>query len=253
MVFPGYAFLKLNDPRAPELTERVKSDSAQAIDRILKAVGKEHVPYDLDRQALCRDIADAYSARDHEFDLLGGSESRQRLEALRRMRDLSKKLIALLKADVGLDGMIGAVLARAGIIMPGYPMSRPLTLVTFLEQLHRAAGEIEEIQGRINKKWRGGHKHDPSLRGRRLNEKEWLAGVMLPLLFEMHFLKRAGRSRDKAGRPSGPMISFIAATMHELGLRYSPESIAKAYSLRAPLRKERGRGDDVLTQIRRQV
>jgi hypothetical protein len=47
------------------------------------------------------------------------------------------------------------------------------------------------------------------------------------------------------------MVRFISATMKELGLPYSDESIVKAFSLRAPLRKERRHGDDILTAIRR--
>jgi hypothetical protein len=249
-----HAFLKLSDPRAPALLiERVNTDSAQAIERILKAVGKKHVPHDLDKQALCRDIADAYCARDHAFDLFDGSKSRQRLEALRRMLKATETQIALLKPDVGMDAMIGASLTRAGIFMPSYRKSQPTNLASFLEQLRRAIGETEKIQQGINKAWRSRHKHDASLRGRRLTEKEWLAGVALPLVFEMHFLKRAARTRDKAGKPSGPMISFIVATMQELGLPYGPESIARVYSMRAPLREERRRGGDLLTEIRRQI
>jgi hypothetical protein len=194
-----------------EYAQRVKMTGAQAIDRILKAVGKEHVPHNLDRQSLCREIADAYFSRDCAFDLFEGSKSHQRLEELRRMREATETLIALLKPDVGMDAMIASALVRAGIIAPSTPMSRPLTVVSFLEQLRRAIAETEKIQQGINRKWRAGHKHDPSLRGRRVTAKEWLAGVMLPLVFEMHFPRHAGRSRGKGGAPSGPMVRFISA------------------------------------------
>jgi hypothetical protein len=224
-----------------------------AIERILKAVGKKHVPHDLDKQALCRDIADAYTARDHAFDLFDGSKSRQRLEALRRISKATERQIALLEADVGMDAMIGFALKRAGINMPAYPMSRPLTVAALLQQLRHGIAATEKTQQRINEKWRTEHKHNLSLRGRRLTEKSWLAGVTLPLIFEMHFHKRAARSRGKAGKPNGPMISFIAATMQELGLPYDLESIARAYSQCTQLREERRRGHDVLTEIRRQV
>ena len=169
------------------------------------------------------------------------------------MREATETLVALLKSDVGMDGMITAQLKRAGIAMPTYPSSQPLTVGSFLEQPRRAIGETEKIQQGISKKWRTGHKHDPSLRGRRVTAKEWLAGVMLPLVFEMHFPRHAGRSRGKGGAPSGPMVRFISAAMKELGLPYSDESIVKAFSLRAPLRKERRHGDDILTAIRCQV
>ena len=242
------------DVRSPaEYAQRVKMAGAQAIDRILKAVGKEHVPYNLDRQSLCREITNAYFSRYRAFDLFEGSKSGQRLEALRRMREATETLLALLKPDVGIDGMIAAQLKRAGIAMPSPPMSQPLTLVSFLEQLRHAIADTEKIQQGINENWRTGHKQHLTLRGRRPTEKEWLAGVALPLCFERHFRLPAGRSRGKAGKPSGPMVRFISATMQELGLTYADESIVKAYSLRAPLRAQRRRGDDILTEIRRQT
>jgi hypothetical protein len=169
------------------------------------------------------------------------------------MREATETLIALLKPDVGMDAMIAAQLKRAGIATPTPPMSQPLTLVSLLEQLRRAIADTEKIQQSINEKWRSGHKRDPSLRRRRLTAKEWLAGVALPLSFERHFRLPAGRSRGKAGKPSGPMVRFISTTMQELGLTYADESIVKAYSLRAPLRAQRRRGDDILTEIRRQT
>ena len=126
-----------------EYAQRVKMAGAQAIDRILKAVGREHVPHNLDRQSLCREIADAYFSRDCAFDLSEGSKSHQRLEELRRMREAAETLIALLKPDVGMDAMIAAQLKRAGIAMPTYPSSQPLTFGSFLEQLGRAIRETE--------------------------------------------------------------------------------------------------------------
>jgi len=243
------------DVRSPaEYAQRVKMAGAQAIDRILKAVGKEHVPHDLDRQSLCREIADAYFSRNCAFDLFEGSKSHKRLEVLRRVRGATETLIALLKPDVGMDAMIAAQLKRAGIATPTPPMSQPFTLVSFLEQLRRAIADTEKIQQGINEKWRAGHKRDPSLRRRRPTAKEWLAGVALPLCFERHFRLPAGRSRGKAGKPSGPMVRFINATLQELGLLpYNDESIVRAYSLRAPLRDQRRRGGDILTEIRRQI
>jgi hypothetical protein len=214
-------------------------------------VGKEHVPHDLDTQALCSDIADAYSARHIAFDLFGGSESRQRLKALRRISKAAKKQIALLEADVGMDAMIGAALARAGINMASYPMSRPLTVAAFLEQLRRGIAEIDKMQQGIEKKWRNAHERDRDLRGRRVTEKEWLAGVSLPLVFEWHLRKRAGRSRSM-GKPSGPMVRFIGAVMEELGLPYSDEAIMRAISLRAPLRAQQRKGK-ALPLILRQI
>ena len=112
-----------------------------------------------------------------------------------------------------------------------------------VEQLRRAVAGVERWREYTAKEWRTAHKRDPILRGRRPTETEWLAGVSLPLVFEWHFRERAGRSRAKDGKPSGPMVRFISATFKELGLRYSDESITKAFSLRAPLRKRQRSGD----------
>src|SRR5262249_49172793 len=68
--------------------------------------------------------------------------------------------------------------------------------------------------------------------------KEWLAGKKLPEIFERHFLKRAGISRDsdaKGGprKADGPYIRFAVAALQELkitngGVPYSGETIARA-------------------------
>jgi len=236
-----YSFLgELPDCSSAEFVKLTKKANAEAIDRILAAVSEKHVPPGLDRKALCADIADAYHSRHAAVDLFDGAKAQAQLRLLGRIRKTAEKLASLLKkADVSLDARITFCLEEitpaSEKIAP--PMGSPITPkpIDQLNGLLRAIAMTEGERERVAMKWRKAHKRARDLRGRRVTEKEWLAGVSLPLVFEMHFPQRAGRSRDEAGRPSGPMISFIAATMQELGLRYSPESIAKAYSLRAPL------------------
>jgi hypothetical protein len=70
------------------------------------------------------------------------------------------------------------------------------------------------------------------------SEKEWLAGVRLPEIYERVFEKKAGRSRAN-GQPSGPCVRFINAAMDVLKIQYKPESIAKAITRqRARMRKK---------------
>ena len=246
-----YSFLKVAETSSefglapsPELLRLASAADAEAIDRILAAVGK--VPLGLDRKALCADIADAYHSRSHGFDLFHGSEAREQVNLLRRIRKTAEKLASLLKGNIAVDGMIRGHLEEitplCGKIAP--PMGSPAAPkpIDQLNQWLRAVAKVEKGQKHVATKWRTAHKHDPNLRSRRVTEKEWLVGVSLPLVFEWHFLERAGRSRSKAGEPSGPMVRFIGATMRELGLPYDAESIMRAYSLRAPLRAQQRKG-----------
>ena len=71
------------------------------------------------------------------------------------------------------------------------------------------------------------------------NAKEWLAGVELPCVFEEHFHRKPGRSRNKDGEADGPCVRFIATTMLELGKQYSAESIPRVMTRLRALRDRR--------------
>jgi hypothetical protein len=249
-----YSFLKVAETSSelgftpsPEVLRLATTADAEAIGRILAAVGRGYIPPELDRKALCADIADAYHSRRCAFDLADGSKAQDQLKQLRRIRKTAEKLASLLSAaDITVNATIATCLDK---ITPPWakiapPMGSPAAPkpVEQLDQWLRAIAMAEGLRERRAAKWRTGHKHDPDLRGRRVTEKEWLAGVSLPLVFEWHFRERAGRSRSKAGKPSGPMVRFIGATMKELGLPYDAESIMRAYSLRAPLRAQQRKG-----------
>jgi hypothetical protein len=110
---------------------------------------------------------------------------------------------------------------------------RPIILLLF---------ELQSLRERLSwlaREWQGKMDLPYSLKGRRPRELEWLAGVALPLVYERHFLHRAGRSRNAAGEVSGPTIRFIQATLNEVGILYSEESIARAFSRLTALRNER--------------
>jgi hypothetical protein len=76
---------------------------------------------------------------------------------------------------------------------------------------------------------------------RRPSELEWLAGVSLPLVYERNFGAPAGRSRGStSGNPGGPTVRFVAATLNEVGVSYSDESIVRAMTRLAAFREIAG-------------
>jgi hypothetical protein len=238
----GCSFLKLTDEATGELAGLAKAADAEAIDRILRAVGRGHIPPGLDRKALCADIADAYYASYSAIDPFSGSKANGELKHLRRIRKTAEKLASLVKADYRVEAMISGHLNK--ITPPWEKFTPPLSSapverkgIDRLNQMLRAIAGVERGRAHTAKEWRTAHKDNPIFRGRRPTNAEWLAGVSLPLVFEWHFRARAGRSRTKSGSPAGPMVRFISATLKELGLPYSDEAIMRAFSLRAPLRK----------------
>jgi hypothetical protein len=270
---PSRAFLDVREidgeALSPEIVWQVKKAGAAAIERILAAVGKKHTPLELDREALRIEIGEAYLERRFGFDATHGSTARGRLKRLRRWQRAAERLAAQIKADMHADIMIQQTLDRAyssGSPPPASPAPfsesplplstprKPPKVVGFLEELQLAIRVVEHRVKSVADKWERGHERDPSLKGRRPTEEDWLAGVELPLVFERHFLHRAGRSRAKSGSgpPTGPMVDFISAAMRELGFKYTKESIARAYTRREPLRKERRR-DDTLAIYSRQI
>ena len=77
------------------------------------------------------------------------------------------------------------------------------------------------------------------LNSRRPSELEWLAGVLLPLVYERHFLRRAGRSQSAEGEPGGPTVRFVEAVLKELGLKnFKRASIVRAFTRLTPQRDE---------------
>jgi hypothetical protein len=241
---------------SPELVWRVKKAGAAAIERILTAVGKNHVLPGLDREALRVEIGHAYFERRRAFDPFRSSGARERLKRLRSMHKAAKKLRKLIDADSYIEAAIDYYVKKRWP-SPANPFDHSLPLapppaIRFLEQLELAIADCEQRDARKAEKWRNA-KRDPRLDKRRPTEKDILAGVLLPLLFERNFLRHAGRSRGKSGPPSGPMVRFISAVMQELGLPYSDEAIVRAYTRRAPLRAQRRRGGDIVTEINRPI
>jgi hypothetical protein len=194
---------------------------AAAIARILKAVGKSTenggqlaIGTDAEIQ-LATDIFEAYVATPIQLDPHEDSKATERLRRVKSIREAVEKQAALISADPYLSKAIG----KAEGIKPPPILELHIELLTLETQLSLLAD-----------KWQRKADLPPELKGRRPSEPEWLAGVALPLVYERHFFSSAGRSRNAKGEAGGPTVRFVEATMSELGIPYSPESIVRAFT-----------------------
>jgi hypothetical protein len=190
-----------------------------AIARILKAVAKStdevQVAND-DEVKLATDVFEAYAASPSKLDPQEGSKAAQRLQKVREILKAVEKQTALISADPYLSKVIGDA---AGI-------KQPFDIWGLRNELRSL-----EIQLSLSaERWRREKDLAPDVGNRRPSEREWLAGVALPLVYERHFLSPAGRSRNAEGEPGGPAVRFVEATMNELGIPYSAESIVRAFT-----------------------
>jgi hypothetical protein len=233
----NWSFLKLPDTAPSDARERAKMADEQAINRILNAVGAQFGPPELDKAALCADIADAQYGDLYAFEILDLPKVRCELQHLARVRGTANKLLSLLESHHRVDAMIADQLRRLTPRLNPYAITlarRPI------DQLRRLLLAIERVGlglANADQERRTAHKSDPILRGRRPSEKEWLAGVSLPLVFELHF-RPARLARTSDGKPTGPTVRFISAALKELSLPYADESIAKAITRLKPLRQK---------------
>jgi hypothetical protein len=194
-----------------------------AIARILGAVRKSTD----DEVQLATDIFKAYVSTSSELDLYERSKAAKRLKKVKRIRMAVEKQAALISADSYLSGAIGTAV---GVKAPP------------IWDLRIQLQSLEIQLSSLAKEWRTKIDLPPELRDRRPSEPEWLAGVSLPLVYERHFHSPAGRSRNAEGTPAGPTVRFVEATLSELSIPYSPESIVRAFTrLRRQRDKERAR------------
>jgi len=194
-----------------------------AIARILRAVGKSTD----DKVQLATDIFEAYVSTSSQLDLYERSKAAKRLKKVKSIRKAVETQAALISADSYLSAAIGEA---AGLV------PSPLSEWRFKLQ------SLEIQLSSLAKEWRTKMDLPPELGGRRPSEREWLAGVSLPLVYERRFHSPAGRSRNAEGNPGGPTVRFVESTLSELSIPYSPESIVRAFTrLRRQRDKERAR------------
>jgi hypothetical protein len=183
------------------------------IAKIFEAVGRSSK----DKIGLATDLYYAAFARRSNLDAMDGSLAKKRLKKIRRILKAIEKQVAAIDAD----RLISATINKTET-----PFRIPPA-----QQLLSRLRRLEMSQAWLADQWVRKADVSPTLRRRRPTEREWLAGVTLPLVYERHFGSRAGRSRNSEGEPTGPMVRFIQASLRALGMpEYSPESIVRAYS-----------------------
>jgi hypothetical protein len=214
----GWVFLPPN--ATGDLEEWVAPRRKAAIDRIVKAVG--NAPFG--EMQLAADInrasheLPAYSKMPIDLVLVEGSDAHKRLRKVRRIRQNAEKVAILIESDPYVRATINKI-------------STPFDIPP-IKQLLLKLRSLEDSLEYLAKQWRSKADVPENLRNRRPSQLEWLAGVSLPLIYERHFLRQAGRSRNvSSGEPSGPMIRFVEATLKELGgQKFKRESIARAFT-----------------------
>ena len=188
----------------------------RGLDQIIRAVGKNFVPADLDRSALRRAIDESENFAEIISVHRRGARARKLLKQLKQVRETTDHLALLLDAKNDASDLIQKLSGE----WPKVIVSR---LIVDVEALEHVLGKGKPPQGR-----------NPSA-------KEWLAGVELPCVFDENFHRKPGGSRSKAGKAGGPCVRFIEATMRELGKPYDPVSILRAMTRQRAQQASRSR------------
>jgi hypothetical protein len=187
---------------------------ARGVDRIIQAVGKGYEPANLDRSALRRAIDESAKSAEIISAYRQGTPLRYQIKRLKQIRKTAQQLASSLEVkDVTTD------MIQQGLGEP--PLAMISRLIIALEVIEHVLGDLKPS------KW-----GNPTA-------NEWFAGVELPCVFEEHFYRKTGRSRNKDGKADGPCVRFIATTMLELGTQYSSESITRVMTRLRPLRDRR--------------
>jgi hypothetical protein len=190
---------------------------AQTLDRVIQAVGKKYELANLDRSALRHELDESKNSAEVISANRHGARSRARLKHLKKIRESAEQLSSLLQIkDDAID------------LIRGLRDDLRETTLTTITRLIISVESIEHVLGTA-----AGSKYgNPTA-------VEWLAGVELPCIFEEHFHRKAGGSRNAEGRPDGPCVRFVESALRELGFQYSAESILRAMTGLRTLRLNR--------------
>jgi hypothetical protein len=195
-----------------------------AIGRILEAV-RENRSSRLELHTgeidLATGIYQAFIETRSKLDRYESSKASDRLKKVQRILKGVRKQIDFASKDPYLSKNIKEPVGVA-----------PSKIVELLLDLQSLENQLSWLA----KQWRSKANLSPTLKDRRPSELEWIAGVALPLVYERNFARRAARSRTLENKPSGPTIRFIAATLKEVGVLYSDESIVRAMTRLAAFR-----------------
>lgn len=198
--------------------------SDEVVDRIIEAVGRQHVPDSLDPAHL-RDVLDQSFFR---YQIRVGrttkATARKRIEKAKKIAEHADKLITLIEADG--DDLLPLDLTRiyesdelyAGALdvppplhidAPDAPALRELT--AGLRAVRAAAGQIVA----------------DGIPEREESARKTLVARDLADVYEKHFKRPAGRSRRYDGGPAGgPYVRFVEAVVTEFDIPIANETIS---------------------------
>jgi len=196
------------------------------LERVLLAVGQKFISLELDKSALLRRLQ-CCGTWVSTAEQLSKSEVKKRAHRLKLIRAKAVKLRDLMgegRAWLWMRGGQGLIEALDYMLE-----HTPEHLPASLESVEPSLEFVEQWATALKEKWQTRSK------------AEWLAGFHLPRIYEQFFSRRAGRSWSN-GKPSGPCVRFIAATMKELNIFFSEASIVRAMTeARTGPRKRRKR------------
>jgi hypothetical protein len=187
----------------------------RGLDKIIEAVGRKYITATFDRSALRRALGKSEKSAETISKNRHGARARNRLTRLKQILEAAEQLESLLKVQDDASEMIRKCFGEEPIV----------TVI-------RLIGEVEALLHVLSD-------HEPSQWGNPTTN-EWLAGAELPCVFEEHFCRKPGASRNKAHKKGdGPCVRFIEATMLELGKPCSTASILRAMTRLRALRENR--------------
>ena len=181
-----YAVVFMPPTGIKKLDDWVRAKRTAAIARIVKAVGTKPD----NEENLATNIYRAFCEESTARDPLERSKGKARLAKVKEIIEAAEHLDTLITADPYISARL-------------QPTTTPFKMPS-MTALRFAAISLRDGLTLVAQNWRDktdlADKRHPS-------ELEWLAGVSLPLVYEQHFRRRAGRSRN-AGEPSGPTVRF---------------------------------------------
>jgi hypothetical protein len=191
----------------------------RAIGHILAAVGEGFVPAGIDRSAL-RDAIEKACATQRQIDKnRPGPRARACSKQLARIHEAADALLSLLTADNDAAERVTKIVPEAALNV--------LRLGIAVDSSKRTLDESTKDTA-------------ANYRRRVPTAAEWLAGVELPCIYEEYFDRKAALSRNSNTRkPAGPNVRFVKAVLHEINVRFADESIVRAMTRWANLRKRR--------------
>ena len=204
------------------LDEWIAPRRAAALARVIGAVGMR--PHHEAR--LAADIFEAYCRMRTDLGVSRSSQAKNQLKKVKRILKLVDKADAMIASDTFIRARINntstpfELSPTSQLLLKGRAAEAELILLAKKRRVESAP-----TAGKLN--------------SRRPSELEWLAGVLLPLVYERHFLRRAGRSQSAEGEPGGPTVRFAKAVLKELGLKnFKRASIVRAFTRLTPQRDE---------------